>query len=131
LFILAVITANHVLGGLLLKDQWGRARPVQVTEFVGDKKFTPAWVIAGQCDKNCSFISGHASGAFALMALAWVFPRRRKLWLGVGLGWGAHIGLIRIMQGGHFFSDVVFAGLLVYITADLLARFVFYRSRTE
>lgn len=129
LFLLAVFLANHLIGGLLLKDHWGRARPVQVVQFGGDKTFTPAWVISDQCDKNCSFVSGHASGAFAWMALAWVFPRRRRAWLWGGLAWGMLISLVRLLQGGHFLSDVIFAGLLVYLSADWLARFVFYRSR--
>lgn len=129
LFVLAVFLANHLIGGLLLKDHWGRARPVQVVQFGGDKTFTPAWIISDQCDRNCSFVSGHASGAFAWMALAWVFPRRRRAWLLGGLAWGALIGLVRLLQGGHFLSDVIFSGLLVYLSADLLARFVFYRSR--
>lgn len=126
LFLLAVFLAVYVIAGLLLQDHWGRARPGQVLEFGGAQQFTPAWVLADQCEKNCSFVSGHASGAFALMALAWVF-RRRRLWLLAGALWGAHIGMIRILQGGHFLSDVIFAGFIVYFCADLLARRVFYR----
>ncbi len=128
LFLLAVITLGPgLLVNVVLKDHWDRARPVQIVQFGGEKQFTPAWVIADQCADNCSFVSGHASGAFSLMALAWVFPRRRQFWLTVGTIWGANMGLVRIAQGGHFLSDVVFAGFLVYFSAALLARWVFYR----
>ncbi|MEW6165201.1 MAG: phosphatase PAP2 family protein [Pseudomonadota bacterium] len=127
LFLLAVILIGPGLGVMILKDHWGRARPLQIAEFGGDRQFTPAWVIADQCDDNCSFVSGHASGAFSLMALAWVFKRQRRLWLLAGVLWGGHMGLIRMMQGGHFLSDVIFAGFVVYFTADWLARWVFYR----
>lgn len=127
LFVLAVLLAGPWLSVSLLKDHWDRARPSQIVEFGGDKRFTPAWVISDQCDHNCSFVSGHASGAFSLLALAWVLPRRRRFWLVAGTLWGAHMGLVRMAQGGHFLSDVVFAGFVVYFCADLLARFVFYR----
>ncbi len=130
LYLLAVITLGPgLLVNVVLKDHWDRARPVQIVQFGGEKQFTPAWVISDQCADNCSFVSGHASGAFSLMALAWVFPRRRHFWLIVGTIWGANMGLIRIAQGGHFLSDVVFAGFIVYFTAALLARWVFYRPR--
>jgi lipid A 4'-phosphatase len=128
LFLLAVITLGPgLLVNVVLKDHWDRARPAQIVQFGGEKQFTPAWVITDQCADNCSFVSGHASGAFSLMALAWVFPRRRQLWLVAGVLWGAHMGLVRIAQGGHFLSDVVFAGFIVYFSAELLARWVFYR----
>ncbi|WIM05500.1 MAG: phosphatase PAP2 family protein [Candidatus Nitricoxidivorans perseverans] len=127
LFLLAVLAVGPGLSLTVLKDHWGRARPHQIVEFGGDRQFTPAWVIAGQCEKNCSFASGHAAGAFSLMALAWVFPKRRRFWLVAGALWGAHMGLVRMAQGGHFLSDVVFSGFIVYFTAALLARWVFYR----
>lgn len=131
LFLLAVLAVGPGLVVTVLKDHWDRARPHQIVEFGGDKQFTPAWVIADQCEDNCSFVSGHASGAFSLLALAWVFPRRRRFWLAAGLLWGAHMGLVRMAQGGHFLSDVVFAGFVVYFSADLLARWVFYRPVAE
>jgi lipid A 4'-phosphatase len=128
LFLLAVIAVGPWLSVTILKDHWGRARPVQISEFGGDKRFTPAWVISDQCDDNCSFVSGHASGAFSLMALGWVVAeRRRRLWLALGILWGAHMGLVRMAQGGHFLSDVVFAGFIVYFSAALMARLILYR----
>ncbi|MDP2811057.1 MAG: phosphatase PAP2 family protein [Rhodocyclaceae bacterium] len=129
LFLLAVLAVGPGLALTVLKDHWGRARPHQIVEFGGDRQFTPAWVISDQCETNCAFASGHASGAFSLLALAWVFPRRRRFWLVAGVAWGAHMGLVRMAQGGHFLSDVVFAGFIVYFSADLLARWVFYRPR--
>ena len=40
-FILGPIIGCGIIANWYFKDQWGRARPVQVTEFNGDKKFTP------------------------------------------------------------------------------------------
>lgn len=127
LFVIATILIGPGLIVSLLKDHWGRARPVQIVEFGGEAKFTPAWLPADQCKENCSFVGGHAAGAFSLMALAWAVPRQRRLWLTAGILWGGHMGLVRIAQGGHFLSDIVFAGFIVYFTAAALARWVFYR----
>lgn len=127
LFLLAVLVVGPGLVVTVLKDHWDRARPNQIVEFGGDRRFTPAWLITDQCEDNCAFVSGHASGAFSLLALAWVFRRQRRFWLIAGTAWGAHVGLVRMAQGGHFLSDVIFAGFVVYFSADLLARWVFYR----
>lgn len=102
----------------LLKEYWGRARPEQVETFGGTKIYTPAWQVSDQCERNCSFASGHASIGFYWLAYAFVFPRRRALWLGVGLGLGSAESLTRVVQGGHFASDVLMAGLIVWLTAE-------------
>jgi lipid A 4'-phosphatase len=103
-----------------LKDHWGRARPIQVTQFGGEKSFTPALVPAQENFNNASFVSGHAAGAFSLIGL--YFITRRKRWMLAGIALGAWVGVGRIIQGGHFLSDVVFAFWAVYACAALLAR---------
>ncbi|WP_374509617.1 phosphatase PAP2 family protein [Niveibacterium sp.] len=110
-----------------LKNHWGRARPHQIENFGGARHFTPALVPAAECDRNCSFVSGHATGAFALMAFGWLAaPRRRAQWLGVAALSGTLVGFVRVIQGGHFASDVVFAFYAVWLgcglAATLLAR---------
>ena len=50
----------------VLKDHWDRARPREIAEFGGDKAFTPPLVIADQCERNCSFVSGEAAYGFRL-----------------------------------------------------------------
>ncbi|MCI0518458.1 MAG: phosphatase PAP2 family protein [Woeseiaceae bacterium] len=116
LLLVALVGPLLLVNGVF-KEHWGRARPSQVTEFGGAKQFTRAAVPADQCAKNCSFVSGHASVGFYFLALAFVWPRRRVLWLGLGTAAGLLVGLVRIVQGGHFLSDVVFAGIVVYLTA--------------
>lgn len=103
-----------------LKSHMDRARPRQVSMFGGEKLFTPALVPADQCERNCSFVSGHAAIGFYLSALAWVAGRRRR-WLLGGIVLGGLVGLCRMAQGGHFLSDIVFAFWAVYLTAALLA----------
>jgi lipid A 4'-phosphatase len=106
----------------VLKDHWGRARPLQIEQFGGSRQFTPAPLPAGECERNCSFPSGHAALGFSLVAFALLLPRgaARRLATAAALGVGAVVGLARIAQGAHFLSDVVFAGLIVYGTAAAL-----------
>jgi membrane-associated phospholipid phosphatase len=111
-----------VLANTIFKDHWGRARPTQIEAFGGSHRFTPAPLPAAECERNCSFVSGHAALGFSLLALAFLLPpsssrRRGEV---VALGFGGLVGLGRIAQGGHFLSDVVYAGLLVYGTTALL-----------
>lgn len=103
---------------LAFKDHWGRARPREIVEFGGTKTFTAALVPANQCRRNCSFVSGEASSIFMIFfAAGLIFRRKSALILGAGLVAGAAAGLIRIAQGGHFLSDVVFAGVAMALTA--------------
>lgn len=123
--LLVMIIGPGLLVNTVFKDQWGRARPSQVEQFGGTKIFTRAAIPTDQCEKNCSFVSGHASVGFFFLALAFVWPRRRILWLAAGTGMGLGIGFIRMLQGGHFFSDVIFCGIVVYLTARVLHAFMF------
>jgi len=120
--LLVLLLGPGLLVNVVFKGEWGRARPHQVVEFGGQQAFTPALLPADQCERNCSFVSGHASMGFYLIALAWVFRDRRWLWAGILLG--AYVGLGRMAQGGHFLSDVVFAFWSVYLTAMLCARWL-------
>lgn len=120
---LALLLGPGLMVNVVLKDQWGRARPAQTTEFGGQARFTPAWVVSDQCDKNCSFVCGDASIGFGLVALAFVSSRPRR-WLVAGIALGAALGLMRMAQGGHFLSDVVFSFYAVWFTAWLLHRYM-------
>jgi lipid A 4'-phosphatase len=119
---LVALTWVSLLGSLLVvnlgfKEYWGRARPVQITQFGGPQHFTPPLEPTNQCAHNCSFVSGHAASGFVIMAvglMGTVATRRR--WLLAGLAWGGIVSLARIMQGGHFLSDTLFAGVSIWAT---------------
>ncbi|KAF0146328.1 MAG: superfamily protein, partial [Rhodospirillaceae bacterium] len=102
-----------LLANPLFKDHWGRARPSTLIAFGGDRTFTPALVMADQCRSNCSFVSGHAALAFWMVAFALLVPPlwRRQVIL-VAVSYGFFVGFVRMAQGGHFLSDVVFAAVL-------------------
>jgi membrane-associated PAP2 superfamily phosphatase len=109
---------------IVLKEQVGRARPREIVEFGGSHQFTQFWQL-GEAGTNSSFPSGHAAIAFAVMA-PWFVLRDEELktaagFLAAGLVFGVLVGIARILQGGHFASDVLWAGGLLYLLGGLLA----------
>ncbi len=113
----------------LLKPNWGRARPKDISAFGGEAAYTPPWQMAHECDHNCSFVSGHAAIAFWMTAYAFLLPPRwRTAGLLAGLLFGFAIGAVRIVQGAHFFTDVVAAGLIVLVVNEICAALFLTRT---
>jgi lipid A 4'-phosphatase len=126
--VITFLSVVLVLGpGLLvngvLKEYSGRARPSTVVEFGGTRHFTRAFVFSDQCPHNCSFVSGHAAAAGFPMTGYFVARSRRsrRVWLVAGLACGMTVGLLRMLTGSHFLSDIVFALLFMYLVAALCA----------
>jgi lipid A 4'-phosphatase len=123
--LLALALGPGLLVNTVFKDHWGRARPNQLEEFGGHARFTPPFVIAKECKRNCSFVSGHASIGFYLVAFALLFRGYPRLWLGLlGIGLGMLSGYVRIVQGGHFFSDVILSGFFTVLVVLLCYRYL-------
>ena len=97
----------------LLKNLWGRARPNDIIELGGDSKFTPWFYPSNSCSVNCSFVSGDSSVGFSLIVLYFVTKNIFFLWFAIFAGF--YLGFIRILAGGHFFSDIVMSGFLIFI----------------
>lgn len=113
----------------LLKDHGGRPRPLAVHAFGGDQPFVAALRPGGPCGHNCSFVSGHAAAGYTLMAVGLLSaPATRRRWAAVGLAAGTAIGAGRVLQGGHFASDVVFAAIVIGAVCALL-RAAWLRAR--
>jgi lipid A 4'-phosphatase len=131
LFLAAVLAVGPgLIANTMLKDNWARPRPTQIVEFGGSQPFTPVLERSGQCDRNCSFVSGETASIFALgFAVALLARRRRATLMGVAVLAGSLIGFIRIGEGGHFLSDVVFAGVFMGLVVALLHWIVFGLSR--
>jgi lipid A 4'-phosphatase len=105
-----------LVANTLFKDHSARSRPFDVTEFGGADHFTAWWDPSGPCPNNCSFIAGEPSGAFWTLAPASLAPPQlRLLAYAAALTFGSTIGVVRIAGGGHFFTDVVFAGVFMYL----------------
>jgi lipid A 4'-phosphatase len=133
---LVLITGPGLIANTLLKDHWARPRPLHVIEFGGSDRFTPVLDRSGQCDRNCSFIGGEAASIFALgFAIAMLARRRRAALMAAAVAVGSLISLIRIGEGGHFLSDVVFAGVFMALDVALMHWLVFHllvpRARDE
>jgi lipid A 4'-phosphatase len=124
LYFLALSTAvgPGLIVNTVLKDHWGRARPIQIEAFGGTRHFTPAPLPAEECANNCSFASGHAALGYSIVAFAFLLPAGtlRRRGVTAALLFGTLVGLARVAQGRHFVSDVVYAGLIVYGTTALL-----------
>lgn len=115
-----------ILVNVIFKPYCGRPRPHLTTEFGGKLEFKYVLTIGENLAGDCnSFPSGHASTGFYLMAPAFfLYRRHNRLALGfliLGLFAGSLIGLARMAAGGHFASDVFWAGGLVYYTGLLVA----------
>ena len=130
--LLVLLIGPGLIVNVVFKNHFGRARPSQIEYFGGDKKFTPALVIAHQCKKNCSFSSGHAAAAFYFLAFVPLL-RGRKKFIAALLAtiWGSIVGFVRIIQGGHFLSDVVCSAFVVYGVSLLLYYLLFERNMNE
>jgi membrane-associated phospholipid phosphatase len=115
-----------LLANVGFKDNWDRARPKQIVAFGGNKVFTPALLPTNQCKRNCSLVSGEASSVFApFYATAAIAPQWAATLIVVGTAAGLSAGIVRIAQGAHFLSDVVFAGLFMGLLALALQRLMF------
>ena len=110
-----------IVTNLGLKDHWGRARPRDVIEFGGSKAYTPPFPAANQCEYNCSFVSGEASSVYVVFfAAAFLFGSYARRLVALGVVMGSLTGLVRMAQGGHFLSDVLYAGVVMALTAAVV-----------
>jgi membrane-associated PAP2 superfamily phosphatase len=121
LMISTLVLGPGLVVNVILKDNWGRPRPQFLTEFGGNAPLLPWWDPRGHCDKNCSFVAGEPSGAFWTMAPAALLPPPwRAAAYGAALAFGAAVGVLRMSVGAHFFTDVVFAGVAVFLVIWLM-----------
>jgi lipid A 4'-phosphatase len=121
LFVLLFFAIGPGLGVHVVKTIVGRARPRILEEFGGKAVFTPPWDLSDQCMRNCSFISGEAASAFALLTLI-VFLKAKyvPIYLGVMGIVCAAFSFNRVVFGAHFLSDVVIAWSLMWVLAVFL-----------
>ena len=127
--VVTMALAPGLVANVILKDNWGRSRPVDVPQFNGSERFTPWWDPRGGCPKNCSFVSGDVAGAFWTFAPAALAPPAwRPLAYGAVIAFGSGVGILRMSFGGHFISDIVFAGVFTYLIVWLMYA-VIYRWR--
>ena len=113
-----------IVVNVIFKNTWGRARPNDVLQLGGSEAFTPWFQTSDSCVSNCSFVSGDASVGFSIISLFFITKKPIYLWLSIFFG--LLLGAIRILEGGHFLSDVLVAGFLIFILTYL--EFYFYNK---
>ncbi len=130
-----LIIGPGILVNSIFKDHWGRPRPVHVDLFGGNLSFHQPWQ-PGPALKNASFPAGHPSAAFYMSAPYFVmFEKKQRrnalLWLWGGVSYGVIMGMARVIQGGHFVTDVIWSAGFVYLAALVLAAVMFPDSDSK
>ena len=121
-----LILGPGILVNSILKDHWGRPRPVMVENFGGDAPYVPVWQITDLCASNCSFVAGEASSAIWLtVALALIVPAGMRVPItAAAFAYAVLLSLNRIAFGGHFVSDVVLSWGLTLLVMAIAWRFM-------
>lgn len=119
-WLLALLLGPGLLVHGVMKESFERPRPRAVEAFSGAETHISAFSLDRSCEDCRSFVSGHAAMGFYIMVLAW--PLRQRRWLYLGIVSGLGVGFVRMVQGGHFFSDAIFAGFLCYFLYRLLSK---------
>ena len=114
-FIVGPIIGCGVIANLYFKENWGRARPVNIQEFGGTKIFSYPFVKSDQCVRNCSWISGETSAAFSFFVGTIILRNHYFIFFNFILGF--LVFFCRLSMGGHFFSDNIFAALFMLYLA--------------
>lgn len=116
--VLAVALGPGLLVNGILKPAWDRPRPRQIERFDGSATYR-AWWQPGGPGRGTSFPSGHAAMGFVLIAGAMLVPCRRvglrRVLFIAAFGYGILLGATRIVQGGHFLSDILGSGVCVML----------------
>lgn len=130
--VLTLVIGAGLITNLGLKGYWGRPRPKQVVEFGGKHVYRPFWNpdFHTRHDPQRSFPSGHVAMGFYFLSLCLVGKRYNSLllkntglFLAIFLGGGLMV--VRVAQGGHFFSDVIVSPILMWYVAKGVDRWVF------
>lgn len=116
--VLTYLMIPGILVNAVIKPIWGRARPINITEFGGNLRFTAPFEVSDQCHSACSFVSGETSALFTVATLLVLLvvprlpPSNREQAIALIALIALSASALRIAFGAHFLSDVVFAALI-------------------
>ena len=118
-FALTMLLGPGIIVNTIFKENWGRPRPREIQEYGGKEEFLPV-LTKGISGKGKSFPCGHASVGFYLFMPYFLLRKKKKIlasgFFFLGLFYGGLIGAARIIQGGHFLSDVIWCFGFLYLT---------------
>jgi lipid A 4'-phosphatase len=121
-----------LLVNVVLKDHWGRPRPIDIVQYGGDQHFVAWWDPRGDCPANCSFVSGDVStAAWTLAPAALAPPQWRLVAYGAAFAFTAAMAAMRMVAGGHFFTDTVFAGVFTFLIVWFMYALIYRWPRTR
>lgn len=127
-----MVLGPGLLVNVVLKDHWGRPRPIDVTQFGGEQHFVAWWDPRGDCPDNCAFVSGDVStAAWTVAPAALAPPQWRALAYGAAFAFTAAMAGMRMIAGGHFLTDSVFAGVFTFLIIWLVHGLIFRWPRTR
>lgn len=117
IYLMVLLLVAPLITVLVFKNTWSRARPMEVVQFGGEVAFTPYYEPTDQCAEDCSFISGHTSRGFYFLGVvfllqAWQSRWRRPVQLLLG-AYAVQAGVLRVITGQHWSTDVLFAAIIV------------------
>lgn len=129
-----VLAVGLLVNGVL-KEFWGRPRPIQTDMFGGTFPFVPAGEISAYCQGNCSFVSGEAAASAWLICLVTLLPRQyadvKPLAYAAAVLVTLTTAVLRMSFGAHYLSDVVIPTIATLLTFSLLAMAAARLSRTQ
>lgn len=124
LFLLGLLAPGVITNGVL-KEHWPRPRPREVLELGGHREFLSVLSYDPEAEGK-SFPCGHCTAGFYFVGLFFLLrrhSRRYARWALIGaLLFGTFMGIARMVQGGHFPSDVIWGGMVCWLTAVGLDR---------
>ena len=116
LYVLLVIALGPgLIVNIVFKDHWGRPRPVHISQFGGEMTYIPPLQLGHTRDK--SFPCGHCSVAYLFFSFYFLSRKHKRLYLFLTLSLALLMALTRMLAGGHFLSDILWSGYLVFFVA--------------
>ncbi|MEZ5314909.1 MAG: phosphatase PAP2 family protein [Chlamydiales bacterium] len=119
-----LVLGAGILTNVLLKGYWGRPRPKQIEQFGGHQAYRPFWKpdLGNHQDPQRSFPSGHVAMGFYFISIYLLGIRMKNRLLTLfglilAIGLGSSLMVTRVVQGGHFLSDVVVSPILMWLAA--------------
>ena len=126
--VVTFLLAPVFFANVVFKENWGRPRPYHVTQHGGQSQFMAWWDPRGTCTRSCSFFSGEvAAAAWTMGPAVLVTGPAGAVAIGASLLFTASIAVVRMAQGGHFFSDAAFAALFTWLIVWIAYGFFFLR----
>lgn len=113
--VLVIAIGPGLVVNLIVKDHWGRPRPVHIQDFGGQYEYIPPAKIGHTPEK--SFVCGHCSVAYSFFAVYFLAQNHKLIYLLLTLAFAWTMGFTRMAAGGHFISDILWSGYLVFLVA--------------